>query len=98
MTRILTGAEHHAAAADHYQQAARHHRLASKHYAERDYAHAAHQALIGYGYAQRAARHVDAATRYRFELRAAFRRAEREPADAAAAACAPAPASEEIPA
>lgn len=70
MTKILTGVEHHAAAAEHYEQAASYHRLASKHYAEKDYAHAAHQALIAHGHSQQALRHAGAATKYHLEQHA----------------------------
>ncbi|MGO8917924.1 MAG: hypothetical protein ACLQJR_18640 [Stellaceae bacterium] len=64
MARTLTGAEHHTAAAEHHEQAASHHRLASKHYAEKDYAHAAQQALIAHGRSQQAVRHGNEATKY----------------------------------
>jgi hypothetical protein len=63
MVKNLTGAERHTAAAEHHEQAASHHRLASKHYAEKDYAHAAHQALIAHGYTQQAVRHGNEATK-----------------------------------
>jgi hypothetical protein len=64
---MFTGKEHHIAAADHHEQAARHHRLASKHYEEKDYAHAAHQALIAHGHTQQAMRHGNEATKYHVE-------------------------------
>src|SRR6185312_11034738 len=67
MTKHLSGAEHHLAAATHHEQAAAHHRLASQHYAEKDYAHAAHQALIAHGHGQQAARHANEATKYHIE-------------------------------
>jgi hypothetical protein len=52
MNKALTGTEHHNAAAVHHEQAALHHREASRHYAEKDYAQAAHQALIAHGHTQ----------------------------------------------
>lgn len=67
MTKTLTGTEHHDKAATHHEQAARHHRKASQHYAEKDYAHAAHQALIAHGHTQRAIRHGNEATKYHVE-------------------------------
>ncbi len=67
MTRILTGTEHHVAAAEEHEKAALHHRRASQHYAEKDYAHAAHQALIAHGHTQRAIRHGNEATKYHVE-------------------------------
>ena len=67
MARIITGGEHHVAAAEHHEQAAAHHRQASKHYAEKDYAHAAHQALIAHGHMQQAVRHGNEATKYHLE-------------------------------
>jgi hypothetical protein len=68
MPKILTGGEHHIAAAEHHEQAATNHRRASKHYAEKDYAHAAHQALIAHGHTQQAVRHGNEATKYHLEL------------------------------
>jgi len=68
MGKILTGTEHHMAAAQHHEQAASHHRLASKHYAEKDYAHAAHQALIAHGHTKQAVRHGNEATKYHLEM------------------------------
>ena len=56
MAKMLSGQEHHLAAADHHESAALHHRNASKHYQEGDHAHAAHQALIAHGHAQLASR------------------------------------------
>jgi hypothetical protein len=41
--------------------------MASKHYAEKDYAHAAHQALIAHGHMQHAVRHGNEATKYHLE-------------------------------
>jgi hypothetical protein len=67
MAKTLTGAEHHTAAAEHHEQAASHHRLASKHYADKDFAHAAHEALIAHGRAQQAVRHGNEATKYHIE-------------------------------
>jgi len=67
MTRILTGAEHHTAAAKHHEQAASHHRQASRHYSEKNYDKAAHQGLIGHGHSQRAIRHGNEATKYHVE-------------------------------
>jgi hypothetical protein len=67
VVKHVSGTEHHIAAANHHEQAAAHHRLASEHYAERDYAHAAHQALIAHGHGQQAARHAYEATKYHLE-------------------------------
>ncbi|HYM30982.1 MAG TPA: hypothetical protein VEU47_06775 [Candidatus Cybelea sp.] len=67
VAKTLTGTEHHVAAAEHHEQAASHHRQASKHYAEKDYAHAAHQALIAHGHMQHAVRHGNEATKYHLE-------------------------------
>jgi hypothetical protein len=67
MNKLLTGTEHHVAAAAHHEQAALHHRLASQHYTEKDYAHAAHQALIAHGHMQQAVRHGNEATKYHVE-------------------------------
>jgi hypothetical protein len=68
MAKILTGKEHHVAAAEHHAHAATHHRQASVHYEGKDYAHAAHQALIAYGHTQQAVRHANDATKYYLEL------------------------------
>ena len=67
MNKALTGTEHHDAAAMQYEQAAFHHREASRHYAAKDYAHAAHQALIAHGHTQQAIRHGNEATKYHVE-------------------------------
>jgi hypothetical protein len=67
MAKHLSGTEHHLAAATHHEHAAAHHRLASQHYAEKDYAHAAHQALIAHGHGQQAARHANEATKFHIE-------------------------------
>jgi hypothetical protein len=64
MARILTGAEHHAAAAEHHELAAGHHREAAKRFADKDYAHAGHQALMAHGHTQLAARHANEATKH----------------------------------
>jgi len=77
---MFTGKEHHLAAADHHEHAARHHRLASKHYEERDYAHAAHQALIAHGHTQQAIRHGNEATKYHVEHHGKDSPAEDSPA------------------
>jgi hypothetical protein len=61
MSKILSGAEHHEAAASHHEQAA------WRNYAEKDYAHAAHQALIAHGHTQQAIRHGNEATKYHVE-------------------------------
>lgn len=74
MARILTGTEHHLAAAEHHEQAAMHHRQASVHYAERDYAHAAHQALIAHGHTQQAVHRGNEATKYHISNITANRR------------------------
>ena len=67
MTRILTGTEHHLAAAEHHEKAAAHHRSASQCYAQQDYAQAAHRALIAHGHTQQAVRHGNEATKYQLE-------------------------------
>jgi hypothetical protein len=67
MTKTLTGTEHHIAAAEHHERAAQHHRQASKHYAEKDFARAAHQALIAHGHTQQAIWHANEATKYHIE-------------------------------
>ncbi len=67
MGKLLTGTEHHVAAAEHHDKAAVHHRRASQHYAEKDYAHAAHQALIAHGHTQQAVWHGSEATKYHVE-------------------------------
>jgi len=55
-------AEHHNRAAMHHTQAARYHNEASRHYETgKDYAHAAHQALVAHGHALRALRYGDEA-------------------------------------
>jgi hypothetical protein len=55
MTARHTAAEHHASAAAHHEQGARYHREASRHYQiGKDYAHAAHQALVAHGHAMQA--------------------------------------------
>jgi hypothetical protein len=52
MTAKHRAAEHHASAAIHHEQAVRYHREASRHYQTgKDYAHAAHQALVAHGHA-----------------------------------------------
>jgi hypothetical protein len=72
MNKALTGTEHHNAAAVHHEQAALHHREASRHYAEKDYAQAAHQALIAHGHTQQAIRHGNEATKYHVEHHGKF--------------------------
>jgi hypothetical protein len=67
MSKTLTGAEHHDAAAVHHEQAAVHHREAARYYAQKDYAHAAHEALIAHGHTQQAMRHGNEATKYHVE-------------------------------
>jgi len=58
-------AEHHASAAFHHRQAAQFHREASRHYEiGKDFAHAAHQALIAHGHALRAIDHGNQAGKY----------------------------------
>jgi hypothetical protein len=69
MSKHLSGAEHHLAAAVDHEQAAAHHRLASQRYAEKDYAHAAYQALTAHGHGRQAARHCSEATKYNLEHR-----------------------------
>lgn len=70
MSKFLSGTEHHEAAATHHEQAAWHHREASRHYGDKDYAHAAHEALIAHGHTQQAIRHGNEATKYHVELHA----------------------------
>ena len=67
MAKTLTGSEHHKAAAEHHEQAASRHRGASECYAKKDYARAAHQALIAHGHTQQAVRHGNEATKYHLE-------------------------------
>jgi hypothetical protein len=67
MSKLLSGTEHHEAAVSHHEQAAWRHREASRNYAEKDYAHAAHQALIAHGHTQQAIRHGNEATKYHVE-------------------------------
>jgi hypothetical protein len=67
MSRTLTGTEHHDAAAGHHELAAWHHREASRHYTDKDFALAAHQALIAHGHTQQAMRHGNEATKYHVE-------------------------------
>lgn len=77
MVKVLTGVEHHVAAVEHHEQAALCHRRASEYYAGKDYAHAAHQALIAHGHTQEAVRHGNEATKYHLELHAKEMRALR---------------------
>jgi hypothetical protein len=57
MTETHRAAEHHIKAAAHHMQASRYHRESSRHYEiGKDYAHAAHQALVAHGHALRALR------------------------------------------
>ncbi len=63
MSKGLTGAEHHLAAAVHHEQAAEGHLRAAKHYDEKEYARAAHEALIAHGHTQQAFRHANEATK-----------------------------------
>ncbi len=67
MSKHLSGTDHHLAAALRYEQAATHHRLASQHFADKNYGHAAHQALIERGHGRQAARHANEATKYHIE-------------------------------
>ena len=67
MTRPLTGTEHHLAAAEHHEKAAVHRRVASQRYAKKDFAQAAHRALIAHGHTQQAVRHGNEATKYHIE-------------------------------
>jgi hypothetical protein len=67
MSKILSGTDHHEAAANHHEQAAWHHREAARNYAEKDHALAAHQALIAHGRTQQAIRHANEATKYHVE-------------------------------
>jgi hypothetical protein len=54
------GAEHHASAAGHHEDAANFHHQASMHYEiGKDYAHAAHQALVAHGHAMQAIEHAN---------------------------------------
>ena len=63
MADHLTAAEHHDAAARHHDQAMKLHRSASRHYQiGKDYAHAAHQALVAHGHGLQALASADAAS------------------------------------
>jgi hypothetical protein len=65
MTAKHRAAEHHASAAIHHEQAARYHREASRHYQTgKDYAHAAHQALVAHGHALQAIDRGNDASKY----------------------------------
>ena len=58
MTATHGGAEHHASAVMHHGHAMRFHREASRHYqVGKDYAHAAHQALVAHGHTMQAIEH-----------------------------------------
>src|SRR5476651_332982 len=58
-------AEHHNRAAMHHTLAARYHREASRHYQTgKDYAHAAHQALVAHGHALQAIDRGNDASKY----------------------------------
>jgi hypothetical protein len=58
-------AAHHASAAAHHNEAARYHREASRHYlVGKDYAHAAHQALVAHGHALHAVGRGHEANKY----------------------------------
>jgi hypothetical protein len=67
MAKHPSGSEQHLTAAANYGQAALHHRLASQHYTEKDYARAAHQALMAHGHAQQAVCHANEAAKYHIE-------------------------------
>ena len=65
MTARHLAAEHHQSAAFHHQQAAQFHHEASRHFETgKDYAHAAHQALLAHGHALRAFDGENAAGKY----------------------------------
>jgi hypothetical protein len=65
MTVNHNATEHHTSAAFHHQKAAQFHREASRHYElGKDYAHAAHQALIAHGHGLRAIDQGNAAGKY----------------------------------
>lgn len=65
MTTERRAAEHHASAATHHHASAQFHREASRHYeVGKDYAHAAHQALIAHGRAMLALDRGSEAGRY----------------------------------
>jgi len=73
MTAAHDPTDHHMAAARHHEQAAYFHREASRHYQiGKDYAHAAHQALVAHGHELRAMEHGQ-------EARAAYARHEGSP-------------------
>jgi len=58
MTEEYRAAEHHGSAAVHHQQAMRYHREAATHYqVGKDYAHAAHMALVAHGHGWQAIDH-----------------------------------------
>ncbi len=64
MTNEQGAAGHHASAATHHGHAMRFHLDSARHYqVGKDYAHAAHQALVAHGHALRAIDHGNAATR-----------------------------------
>jgi len=65
MSEHQNGTVHHASAAHHHMQAAHYHREASRHYqVGKDYAHAAHQALLAHGHAMQAIAQGDKAKQY----------------------------------
>jgi hypothetical protein len=62
MTDNHRASEHHRTAAMHHTQAARYHGKSSRHYETgKDYAHAAHQALVAHGHALLALKYGDEA-------------------------------------
>jgi hypothetical protein len=67
MPKIPTGAEYHALAAQDHEQAAEHHRQASAHYMKKEYAFAAHQAVIAYGHMRHAVHHASEAGKFHAE-------------------------------
>jgi hypothetical protein len=67
MVKHLTRSEHHSQVAICDQRTAVHRRLVSQHYAEKGYAHAAHQALIAHGHSLKAIYHANEAMKYQLE-------------------------------
>ncbi len=65
MTERLNTAGQHGLAADHHDRAARYHREAGRHYEiGKDFAHAAHMALLAHGHTSRALDHGRQAGQY----------------------------------
>ena len=67
MPHTRTGAEYHTLAAEHHEEAARHHRKAAVYYEEREYAFAAHEAVIAYGHTRHAVHQASEAGKFHAE-------------------------------